>query len=795
VTVPARAQGTDTADLGHPRRWLILGVLVLALQVVVLDTSVLNVALKIMTRPAPRGLGAGQSQLEWAVNAYILAFAGLLFTWGLLADRFGRKRVLMLGTALFGLASLWCAYAAGPGELIAARAVLGVGGAAIMPSTLAVIADVFPRAEQGKAVGLWTGSVGLAVATGPVVGGTLLGAFWWGSVFLINVPIAVAVLIAVAALVPESKNPDPGRLDPVGVLLLLAGLVTFVYGVVRGGDSGDWTHPTVWAPVLGGLALIAAFVRWELRTGQPALDVRLFRNRGFSAAVASVALNYFTLMGGMFCFTFYLQAVRGYSPLRAGLWSLPFAASQLIFSPLSPRMVGRFGARAVASVGLFGISAAFLGYQLTTTTSPAWVYGVMAFTQGSFMANVMPPATTAVMASLPREQAGIGSSVNNTMRQVGGALGVAALGTVLTTAYRGGVEPLLRALPGIRADQVRQAGGSIQATQAEVADLAAAHPQDTRLLAPANDAFIHAMHLTTLTAAGVLAAAGLLVLAWMPPTALLCPPHPRVHRGWAGRKESMPASFEPPSTETAPPVRRLSTRLTLAVLVAVPACVAFGLLAVAVESAWNPFRSLDQRVASDLHAQVAPHPAWVHVLTAVTNAGGPTTFRVLVGVLAVGLWIRGARHLALWAVAVMAAGAVLDTVLKSAVGRVRPHLPNPLASAPGGSFPSGHALAATLGCGVIILVLLPVLHRRGRVAAWTLGVIVVGAVSYTRVALGVHWVTDVVGSWILGIGLLAAATSAFGTWRREDGKRPVRPLTEGVDPEESTEAMPGGHTA
>jgi len=257
----------------------------------------------------------------------------------------------------------------------------------------------------------------------------------------------------------------------------------------------------------------------------------------------------------------------------------------------------------------------------------------------------------------------------------------------------------------------------------------------------------------------------------------------------------MPASPERPSTETAAPVRRLSARLVLAVLVAVPACVVFGLLAVTVESEWDPFRSLDQRVASSLHAQVVRHPGWVHVLTAVTNAGAPVVFRVLVGLLAVGLWIRGARRLALWALATMAAGALLDTVLKSAVGRARPHLPNPVATAPGGSFPSGHALTATLGCGVIVLVVLPVLHTRGRIAAWTLGALVVGAVSYTRVALGVHWTTDVVGAWILGIGLLAATTSAFGTWRREQGQRPVHPLTEGVDPEESAEAIPGGNSA
>jgi MFS transporter, DHA2 family, multidrug resistance protein len=506
----------DDRPEGHPRRWLILSVLILALQVVVLDTSVLNVALKNMSLPLPRGLGASEPDLEWAVNAYTLAFAALLFSWGLLADRYGRKRVLISGMALFGAASLWCAYAATPGELIAARAALGIGGAAVMPSTLAVIANVFPRRAQGKAIGIWTGSVGLSIASGPVAGGALLTGYWWGSVFLINVPIAAAVVAAAAWLVPESKNPNPGRFDPVGVLLLLAGLVAFVFGVIRGGDSGAWTDAAVWGPALGGAALVGMFVAWELHTDHPALDVRLLRDRAFSAAVISVALNYFALLGGMFVFTFYLQSVRGYSPLRAGLWSLPFAASQLIFSPLSPRMVGRFGARTVAATGLFGISAAFLGYGLATTTSPAWVYGLIAFIQGSFMANVMPPATTTVMASLPPEHAGVGSSVNNTMRQVGGALGVAALGTVLTTVYRGRVEPLLGSVPAISAQRLPQADASIQATQAALAEAAKIDPSAARLVAPANAAFIHAMHLTTLTAAAVLALAGAIVLAWIP---------------------------------------------------------------------------------------------------------------------------------------------------------------------------------------------------------------------------------------------------------------------------------------
>jgi MFS transporter, DHA2 family, multidrug resistance protein len=510
------APGAAAADEGHPKRWFILGVLVFALLVVVLDNTVLNVALKTISEPAPVGLGASQSDLEWAINAYTLIFAGLLFTWGLLADRLGRKRILMLGMLLFGLSSLLCAYADSPGQLIAARAAMGFSGAAIMPSTLAIIANVFPRREQGKAIGVWAGSVGLAIAIGPVVGGALLDSFWWGSVFLINVPIVAIALVAMAFSVPDSRNPKPGRLDPVGVLLLMLGLVLFIYGVINGGDSGDWSGFTVWGAIAGGLILLAGFVLWEMHTDHPALDVRLFSNRQFSAAVISVALTFFALMGGLFFFSFYLQSVRGFSPLRAGLWLLPFAASQVIFSPLSANMVKRFGARTVAAVGLFGIAVTFVLYQWVTADSSMLLYGGIALLQGIFMANVMPPATTTVMTALPREHAGIGSSVNNTVRQVGGALGVAVLGTLLTTAYRGRMQPLISAAPGFPAAAVHDVSGSIQATQAAVAQSAAAHPQALRLLAPADDAFIHAMHLTTNIAAGVMALAGICVLLWMP---------------------------------------------------------------------------------------------------------------------------------------------------------------------------------------------------------------------------------------------------------------------------------------
>jgi MFS transporter, DHA2 family, multidrug resistance protein len=504
---------------GHPRRWIILSGLVFSLLVVVLDNTVLNVALKTMSEPKPKGLGASQSDLEWAINSYTLIFAGLLFTWGLLADRLGRKRILMLGMVLFGISSLLTAYAQSPAELIAARAAMGFSGAAIMPSTLAIIANVFPRHEQPKAIGIWSGSVGLAIAIGPIVGGALLNSFWWGSVFLINVPITAIAFAVMLFLLPESKNPKPGRLDPVGVVLEMAGLVVFVYGIIHAGDTGDWGAVSVWGSIGGGLLLLVGFVLWELHTEHPALDVRLFANRMFSAAVISVALTFFAMMGGMFFFSFYLQSVRGYTPLKSGVFMLPFAAAMVIFSPLSSNMVKRFGPRAVAVSGLLAIAIAMACYQFVTQSSAMWIYLLIAFFQGAAMANVMPPATTTVMAALPRQIAGVGSSVNNTVRQLGGALGVAVLGTVLTTAYRSRMQPLVNAIPNshLTPAESHYVSGSIEATQQAVGvAVSQGNTRATSLLQPANASFVHAMHVTTLTGAAIMVFAAIVVALWLP---------------------------------------------------------------------------------------------------------------------------------------------------------------------------------------------------------------------------------------------------------------------------------------
>ena len=301
----------------YRRRWVILSVLIVGLLAIVIDNTVLNVAMKTIAEPRG-GLGASQSQLEWAINSYTLVFAGLLFTFGVIGDKVGRKRMLMIGLALFGIASLLSAYSRSPEQLIFARAAMGLGGAAVMPQTLSIISNVFEPAERPRAIGLWATAVGIGIATGPVLGGLLLDHFWWGSVFLINVPVTAVGIVAAAILVPESRNREAGGIDYVGVLLSIAGLVLLVYGIVQGGDSASWLHLGVIGPIVGGLAILALFAWYEARIQHPSLDVRLFRDRRLSASIGSLGLVFFG-MGGVFFFTsFYLQNVRGYTPAGGG---------------------------------------------------------------------------------------------------------------------------------------------------------------------------------------------------------------------------------------------------------------------------------------------------------------------------------------------------------------------------------------------------------------------------------------------------------------------------------------------
>lgn len=478
----------------HRRRWGILAVLVISLLVVVIDNTVLNVALKVIQQE----LGATQSDLAWCVNAYTLVFAGLLFTWGVVADRLGRKRVLLIGLLLFGVSSLLSAYASSPGQLIAARGLMGIGGAAVLPATLAIITNVFDAEERGRAIGVWTSAVGIAAVIGPVFGGLLLDHFWWGSVFLINVPIVALGMGLIAWLVPESRNPHPGRIDVGGVMLSMAGLILMVYAIIEGGERASFTEPEVYLSAIAGIGLLCLFVWYELRSDHPALDVRLFRIREFCASVVIIGIVFFAMLGVVFFMVFYLQYVRGYSPLQAGLWFVPFAVAQLTGAPLSATFVKRFGIRAVTTVGLTLVTIALLGYQLLQTDSPMWILALIFLIQGFGIANVMPPATTAIMASLPRERAGVGSAVNNTFRQVGGALGVAVLGSILSVRYRDEITPYLTGVP----PEIAEAAGESLGTTLEIA--ATRGPAAVEAITqPAFDAFINAMHTVGLCSVAV----------------------------------------------------------------------------------------------------------------------------------------------------------------------------------------------------------------------------------------------------------------------------------------------------
>ncbi|WP_418956725.1 MFS transporter [Streptomyces tritici] len=507
---PVRPAPPRVPEAVHRRRWAILGVLMLSLLIVVLDNSILNVAVRTIAAPAPTGLGATQSELEWAINSYTLVFAGLLFTAGLLGDRLGRKKVLLSGIAVFGVGSALAALSGTPDELIAYRAVMGLGGAFVMPATLAVLMNVFERDEQPRAIGIWAGGVGLAIAIGPITGGILLEHYWWGSIFLVNVPVVLLALVLMAWLVPDSRDPNPGRIDLTGVLLSILGLVLLVYGIIRGGELASFTDPWVLVTVLGGLAVLALFVVHEKRSDHPAVDMAYFRRPAFSAAVAAIALVFFALMGVTFFSAFYLQSVRGYSALQAGLLILPLAIAQTVFAPRARLVVERFGAKTVCTAGLVALAVGLGAFAFFDADTPVWVLEVVFFLQGAGMAHIMTPVTVSVMQALPREKAGSGSAINNTFRQVGGALGVAVLGSVLSAAYRGEIEGHLGGVPaGLRAT----AGESIEATLGVAEKLG---PAGDALVRPAYAAFLDAMHVTALASAGVALLGAVVVARYLP---------------------------------------------------------------------------------------------------------------------------------------------------------------------------------------------------------------------------------------------------------------------------------------
>ena len=485
----------------HDRRWWTLGVLCLSLTVIGLDNTILNVALPTLVRD----LGATSSQLQWIVDSYVLVFAGLLLTAGSIGDRFGRKLALFAGMAVFLGASVLCAFADTAAMLITARALMGIGGALIMPSTLSIITNVFPPQELGKAIGIWAGVSGLGIVIGPLAGGWLLEHFWWGSVFLINVPFIVAAM-AGSVLIPESKDPVAAKFDPAGAVLSILGLSVLVYAIIEAPAHG-WLDPRTFAEFALAFVLLGHFMAWERRAPHPMLELGFFRNPRFSAASLSITMVFFAMFGSVFMNTQYLQFVLGYTPLQAGVRVLP-VVTMVPAARASDLLTKRFGTKRVVAAGLGLVAVALF---VLSTVSLGTGYGLVALSLallGLGMGSAMAPATASIMASLPRAKAGVGSAMNDTTRMVGGALGVAIAGSVLNSVY---AHRVVAALPTAPAEVIAAAKSSVGAALA-VAERVPA-PFGPALARVAQGAFVDGMGVALLvTAFAALLGAAIAVL-------------------------------------------------------------------------------------------------------------------------------------------------------------------------------------------------------------------------------------------------------------------------------------------
>jgi EmrB/QacA subfamily drug resistance transporter len=490
----------------YPRRWQALGVLALSLLVITMGNTILNVGLPTIREQ----LDADSSQLQWIVDSYLLVFAGLLLAAGSLGDRFGRKRALMSGLVIFGLGSVLATLATDATMLIASRGLMGLGAAGIMPTTLSILTNIFPAAERPKAIAAWAAVSGIGVALGPISGGFLIEHFAWSSIFLINLPVVGACLIGAAVLVPNSRDPEPPRIDLPGTALSIAGLTMDVWALIEAPARG-WGSPVILTVFAAGAATIGAFIAWERRTAHPMLDVSVFRNLRFSAASISIAFVFFALMGVVFCLTTYLQSVLGYSALQSGVKMLPIAVGMVFASKLAVGLTRRLGTKVSVASGLGLVAAALAMIAGFATETTGLSIALALGTLGLGMGFAMSPATEAIMGSLPRAKAGIGSAMNDVVREVGGTLGVAVLGSVLSSGYGSGMGT---ATDGMPAEVAAAASDSVGAAHEAGAQIGGAG--GAQLIDAANNAFVEAMTTTATLAAAAALAGALIALAFLP---------------------------------------------------------------------------------------------------------------------------------------------------------------------------------------------------------------------------------------------------------------------------------------
>ena len=493
------------------RRWWILAILSLSVFLAVVDNLIINVAIPTLARE----LDATTSGLQWIVDSYALVFAGLLLACGGLGDRYGRLRVMQIGLVFFGIFSAWAAFQDSTSGLILGRGLMGIGAALVFPATLAIVIDVFrDPTERAKAIGVWSAVSGAVVAFGPVTGGFLLEHFWWGSVFLINVPIVLIALFLGWRFVPESRDPEAKRIDVPGFLLSITFVSLLVYTIIEGPHRG-WTSSISIAGFIGAAVLGAGFVVRERGTAHPLLDVRVFRDMRVTAATSSIFIAFFSLFGFTFLITQYFQFVRGYDPFESGLRTVPFAVGAGITAPIAARLALRFGPRRVIPVGLLLMGTAQLS-AMTFEVDTAY-FGPIVLTMvvmASGLSLVTSPASESVMGSLPREMAGVGSAINDTGREVGGTLGVAIIGSIFASAYGPKIVDLLTPLslpePAVSAAEESVGAAYVVAEQVGDPSLASA-VRDI-----ASTAFLDGFHAACLTVGIVALLGSLLAVRFLP---------------------------------------------------------------------------------------------------------------------------------------------------------------------------------------------------------------------------------------------------------------------------------------
>jgi EmrB/QacA subfamily drug resistance transporter len=492
---------------------VILVALLLAAFLVNLDTTMVNVALPAMVRE----LHATTTQLQWVVDAYNLVFAALLLAFGSLSDRFGRKRMLLAGLAVVGAASLAGGFTTTTAQLIAARAVMGLGAAMTFPATLSLISNVFTeRRERARAIGLWGATAGVAIAMGPIVGGWLLERYSWAAIFIAMAPVAAAAMVLVALAVPASKDPGAAPIDMPGLVLSSAAMALLVFTIIEAPTYG-WAAGRSVAGFAASALLLAAFIAWELRAAHPMLEVGLFRNMRFSAASGAVTVSFFTLFGFIFLITQYFQFVRGYGPLETGVRLLPVALSVGAGSVAGTQLAVRAGTKLVVTAGLVAV-AGFYGW-VAATISATLAYGVIAaqmVVYGLGMGLTSAPATESIMGAISRAKAGVGSAINDSTRLIGGTLGVAVIGSVYASVYASRLAAALPpAVPAPVAAIAHQSVGAAYVAAGKIADLG--HPAlGLALHHAATNAFLRGLTIGALVAGGVAVAGALLAVLFLP---------------------------------------------------------------------------------------------------------------------------------------------------------------------------------------------------------------------------------------------------------------------------------------